>query len=56
MPSAWRYRPPNFGVGRARVEEADILPRMAVYVAGGGEFNRDTNYITTRIAADGRDG
>ena len=26
------------------------------YVAGGGEFNRDTNYITTRIAADGRDG
>src|SRR5258707_6326720 len=26
------------------------------YVARGGEFNRDTNYITTRIAADGRDG
>jgi glutathionyl-hydroquinone reductase len=26
------------------------------YVAGGGEFNRDTNYITTRITADGRDG
>src|ERR1700738_5265523 len=26
------------------------------YVASGGEFNRDTNYITTRITADGRDG
>jgi putative glutathione S-transferase len=26
------------------------------YVAGGGEFNRDTNYITTRITTDGRDG
>src|SRR5215813_2923766 len=26
------------------------------YVAGGGEFNRDTNYIGTRITADGRDG
>jgi putative glutathione S-transferase len=26
------------------------------YVAGGGEFNRDTDYITTRITADGRDG
>ncbi len=29
---------------------------MAAYVAGGGDFNRDTNYITTRITADGRDG
>ena len=29
---------------------------MAAYVAGKGEFNRDTNYITTRITADGRDG
>ena len=29
---------------------------MASYVAGKGEFNRDTNYITTRITADGRDG
>ncbi len=29
---------------------------MAAYVAGGGEFNRDTNYITTRITADGADG
>jgi putative glutathione S-transferase len=26
------------------------------YVASGGEFNRDTNYITTRITEDGRDG
>ncbi|HEX5143087.1 MAG TPA: glutathione S-transferase C-terminal domain-containing protein [Mycobacterium sp.] len=26
------------------------------YVAPGGEFNRDTNYITTRITSDGRDG
>ena len=29
---------------------------MASYVAGGGDFNRDTDYITTRITADGRDG
>ncbi len=29
---------------------------MGSYVAGGGEFNRDTNYITTRITADGADG
>ena len=26
------------------------------YVASAGEYNRDTNYITTRITADGRDG
>ncbi|BBX29359.1 glutathione S-transferase family protein [Mycolicibacterium alvei] len=26
------------------------------YVAGAGEFNRDTNYITTRITRDGADG
>ncbi|QEN16012.1 glutathione S-transferase family protein [Mycobacterium sp. ELW1] len=29
---------------------------VGAYVAGGGEFNRDTNYITTRITADGADG
>ncbi|WP_328360807.1 glutathione S-transferase C-terminal domain-containing protein [Mycobacterium sp. NBC_00419] len=29
---------------------------MGAYVAGGGEFKRDTNYITTRITADGADG
>lgn len=29
---------------------------MAAYVASGGDFNRDTDYITTRITADGRDG
>ena len=29
---------------------------MASYVAPGGEFNRDTQYITTRITADGSDG
>jgi putative glutathione S-transferase len=29
---------------------------MGAYVAAKGEFNRDTNYITTRITADGRDG
>ncbi len=29
---------------------------MASYVAPAGEFTRDTNYITTRITADGRDG
>ena len=27
---------------------------MGSYVAAGGEFDRDTNYITTRITADGR--
>ena len=26
------------------------------YVNPKGEFNRDTNYLTTRITADGRDG
>jgi glutathionyl-hydroquinone reductase len=26
------------------------------YVAEAGEFTRDTNYIATRITADGRDG
>src|SRR5690349_15610291 len=29
---------------------------MASYIASAGEFTRDTNYITTRITADGRDG
>src|SRR5687768_17859361 len=29
---------------------------MAKYVASGGEFERDTEYLTTRITADGRDG
>jgi len=29
---------------------------MATYVAEKGEFKRDTNYITTRITADGREG
>lgn len=29
---------------------------MGSYVAAGGEFDRDTDYITTRITADGRDG
>ncbi len=29
---------------------------MGSYVAGEGEFSRDTNYIATRITADGRDG
>lgn len=29
---------------------------MGSYVATGGEFDRDTDYITTRITADGRDG
>lgn len=29
---------------------------MAAYVASGGEFERDTDYITTRITPDGRDG
>jgi putative glutathione S-transferase len=29
---------------------------MASYVARGGEFDRDTDYITSRITADGREG
>src|SRR5579875_3321825 len=29
---------------------------MSSYVAEAGEFTRDTNYLTTRITADGRDG
>jgi putative glutathione S-transferase len=29
---------------------------MGAYVSSGGEFSRDTNYIPTRITADGRDG
>jgi putative glutathione S-transferase len=29
---------------------------VATYVAPKGDFNRDTDYITTRITADGRDG
>jgi putative glutathione S-transferase len=29
---------------------------MGAYVAAGGEFERDTDYITTRITAGGRDG
>jgi glutathionyl-hydroquinone reductase len=29
---------------------------QGVYVIPGGEFERDTDYITTRITADGRDG
>ncbi|MDQ1487396.1 MAG: glutathionyl-hydroquinone reductase [Actinomycetota bacterium] len=29
---------------------------MTGYVAPAGEFDRDTNYISTRITADGRDG
>src|ERR1700733_14676999 len=32
------------------------LVAMATYVADKGEFKRDTNYITTRITADGREG
>ncbi len=34
---------------------ADLSTKGA-YVSGGKEFTRDTNYITTRITADGRDG
>ena len=30
--------------------------RQGSYVAAGGGFDRDTNYITTRITRDGRDG
>jgi putative glutathione S-transferase len=29
---------------------------VASYVSNAGDFNRDTNYITTRITKDGRDG
>ena len=30
--------------------------RAGRYVSGDGEFDRDTEYLTTRITADGRDG
>ena len=32
------------------------MSRQGTYVAGGGAFERDTRYITTRITRDGRDG
>lgn len=32
------------------------VPTEGAYVTGGKEFQRDTNYIQTRITADGRDG
>ncbi|HEU5483407.1 MAG TPA: glutathione S-transferase C-terminal domain-containing protein, partial [Microlunatus sp.] len=35
--------------------DLDTLTKGA-YVTGGSEFTRDTNYITTRITRDGRDG
>ncbi len=35
---------------------ADDNPRRGEYVTAGRDFERDTNYITTRITADGRDG
>lgn len=35
---------------------AGTLVGMGSYVAETGEFTRDTNYISTRITADGRDG
>jgi len=36
--------------------EADDHSTRGAYVTSGSEFSRDTNYITTRITADGRDG
>ena len=35
---------------------ADDYSTKGAYVTGGSEFTRDTNYITTRITRDGRDG
>ncbi len=43
------------GTGTGTDMETDNSTRGA-YVTGGSEFSRDTNYITTRITADGRDG
>jgi glutathionyl-hydroquinone reductase len=34
----------------------DNTAEVASYVAAGSEFQRDTDYITTRVTADGRDG
>ena len=31
-------------------------PKRGLYVAAGSDFDRDTNYVTTRITRDGRDG
>ena len=34
----------------------DQYSTKGAYVSGGAEFTRDTNYISTRITRDGRDG
>src|SRR3954449_900039 len=39
---------------RRRVGHAQVMAED--YVSGDGGFERDSNYITTRITADGRDG
>ncbi len=36
--------------------ETDEQSTAGAYVSSGSEFTRDTNYISTRITADGRDG
>jgi len=37
-------------------DRSDADSQQGSYVTAGEEFTRDTNYITTRITADGRDG
>ena len=37
-------------------DAAQAYSTKGAYVSGGQEFERDTNYIETRITADGRDG
>lgn len=40
----------------SEVRDQDEHSTKGAYVTGGSEFTRDTNYITTRITEDGRDG
>jgi glutathionyl-hydroquinone reductase len=51
LADAWWLRRTGYGDQVTETEQ-----RQGGYVARGQEYNRDTDYITTRITADGRDG
>jgi len=44
------------GVTTQETHSTEPHSTKGAYVSGGQEFQRDSNYITTRITADGRDG
>ncbi len=48
--------PAHTVVGMTNDDGQNALSTKGAYVSGGKEFTRDTNYIATRITADGRDG